>query len=213
LLCPLHHNGLYVNGVTRSVEGALAGDVDTAAEFSGSNSHVNLGTLETLSGSQLTFGCWARADAWASDNPRLISRASGPEWFDRRLEISVASTRKLRFTLRLADTVYELYGQTQLQLGQWYFVACVYNRGTQKINIYLNGEKDAMRENVLDADINDSDLIETWIGDCPTTAGQQPWKGAIDEVFIIKGKALGPALVKELYETRTPNIKTVSWDD
>jgi hypothetical protein len=90
---------------------------------------------------------------------------------------------------------------------------CVYNRTAQRIHIYLNGEKDATRGSVLNADINDSALMEAWIGDCPTTAGQRPWKGDIDEVFIIKGKALGPTLIKELYETRIPNIKTVSWDD
>ena len=206
-------DGIYVNGVIREVEGALLGDADTAADFRGSNDYVNLGKMKSLSGRRATFGCWARADAWASAWPRLMVRASGTNGIDRRWQVSVTDTRRLRFVLRLKDTSVELFGGTVLQLGQWYFVVAVYNRDTRQMRLYLNGELDAGRENVLAEDIKDDDTLEAWIGDCPPVPGQRPWEGPIDEVFIIKDTALSPLQVKELYDAHIPSVEVISWDD
>ena len=93
-----NNDGTYVNGVTRGAEGAILGDADTAADFGGSNDYVNLGQMDSISGRRATFGCWARADAWASAFPRLISRASGTSVVETRWQLSVTDTRRLRFT-------------------------------------------------------------------------------------------------------------------
>ena len=210
---PETNDGTYVNAVIRGVDGALLGDADTAAEFRGSNDYVNLGQMSTLSDRRVTFGCWVRADAWAHAIPRLMSRASSTPLGDRCWELALSITHKLRFSLALGDLTRELIGTTPLQLGQWYFVVAVYNRDTQQIQLYLNGELDGTRINMPDFDLNDDDTLEAWIGDCPPVPGQRPWEGPIDEVFILKGKALTSEEVKELFDARIPNVEIISWDD
>jgi hypothetical protein len=207
------NDGAYVNGVTRSVEGAILGDADTAAEFRGSTDYINLGEIGIMDGSLLTFGCWARADAWAVTNPRLMSRSSGTDVYERRWQLSVTNGQHLQFDLKLKNTPQTLVGNTQLELGQWFFVVCVFNKAALRMRIYLNGELDATWENVLNEEISDSDKLEVWIGDCPFVSGQRPWEGPIDEAFIIKGIALTPVAVKELYDARIPNVEVISWDD
>jgi len=207
------HNGTYVNGVTREVDGALLGDVDTAAEFNGNNDYVNLGEIGDLSGARLTFGCWARADGWADSNPRLISRSSGTDIYERRWQLSCTDARKLRFDLKLKNTLTTVTGDTPVQLGQWFFVVCVYNRDTHRMRIYLNGELDGTLENVLNEDINDAANVEVWIGDCPYIPGQRQWSGAVDEAFIMKNRALTPTKIRELFDARIPKTEVISWDD
>jgi hypothetical protein len=207
------NDGTYVNGVTRGGDGAMYGSADTAAEFNGSNDYVNLGEMNELNDGHLTFGCWARADAWASSNPTLMSRSKGIDLRDRFWDLALTNSRKLRFTLSLWNDRIELIGNTPLQLGQWYFVVAVYNRGNRRMQVYLNGEPDGTMNNTPNDVLKDSDVWEAWIGDCPTVPGQRPWEGPIDEVFILKGKALTPEEVKELYDASIPSVDVISWDD
>jgi len=207
------NDGTYVNAVTRGAEGAFLGDVDTAVEFGGGNDYINLGTMPKLDDGRVTFGCWVRADSWASPKPRLMSRSSGTSWDQKRWELQVGVDRKLIFTLRLNNLIYQLCGYTKLELGEWYFVVGVFNRNTRRIRLYLNGEPEAAWNNVADANIKDNDTLEAWIGDCPTVPGQRPWAGAIDEAFIIKGTALTPETIKELFDARIPGISIISWDN
>ena len=206
-------DGTYVNGVTLEVEGAVLGDADTAAEFRGGSDYINLGEMNDLDFNKVTFACWVWADRWATSYPRIISRSTGPSWYDRRWEIALNNSRKLRFTIRLADTVYELYGSTALQRDQWYFIVATYNRNARQMKVYVNGELDGTKSNTTDEKINDNDNIEAWIGDCPTWGNQQPWDGTIDEVFILKEKALTADNIEELYELRIPDVEVISWDD
>jgi hypothetical protein len=209
------NDGTYVNAVTRGVEGALRGDADTAAGFGGSNDYVNLGQMGKLDDRLVTFGCWVRADAWADTTPHLIARSSGDHASDKCWALSITNSRRLLFTVRLGVKTRELSGGTVLQLGEWYFVVAVYNRDTRQMKIYLNGELDGTRTNLPDDDHNltDDDTLEAWIGDCPTVPGQHPWEGPVDEVFILKGKAMTPEEVKELFDASVPKIEVMSWDD
>jgi len=208
-----NQNGAYVNGVIRGVDGALLGDSDAAASFRGGNDYVNLTGLDDISSDEITFGCWVRADAWATAFPRIITRSMSPDLYDRRWEIALTDARKLRFTVRLRNTVYELVGQTPFQLGQWYFITATFNKNLQQMRVYLNGELDGTRSGVLQESINDSGGMPVWIGDCPNAAGQRPWAGAIDEVFILKDVVLSSDKVKELYDTHIPKVEVISWDD
>jgi len=207
-------DGTYVNAVTRGVEGALFGDVDTAAEFRGGNDYVSIDSVEDMDYARITFGCWVRADAWASSYPRIISRASGYDTFDRRWELALDSSRTLRFTLRVRDVYVTIYGNKRLELGQWYFIVATFNKDARRMQLFLDGESDATGTNsVLDGNIRDSAGVQAWIGDCPPAAGERAWDGPIDEVFIIKDVAMTPEQVKELYDAATPGVKVVSWDD
>ena len=209
-------HGTYVNGVTRGAEGAIFGDANnTCAEFRGSNDYINLGEMDKIDKKRAAFGCWFRADAWASSYPRLISRSPDVHAAERRWELAVSNTRRLRFSLKLNDTPRVLHGNTQLQLGQWYFVVGTFDKelDTGRMRLYLDGELDGMRD-TLREDIKDDDgHLEAWIGDCPTVAGQRPWAGAIDEVFIMKDKTLTAEQVKELFDASIPQVEVISWDD
>ena len=208
------NDGAYVNAVSRGAEGALRGDADTAAEFHGSNDYVNLGRMIELDDTGLSFGCWARADAATGLFPRLISRASGRNGADRRWELAVSNTRKLRFSLRLDNSIYILNGNTPIQLGEWFFVVATFQKDARQMRLYLNGEPDGTWNGTLDARVNDTDTLEVWIGDCPPVPGQRPWEGPIDEVFIAKKNAIvTPEQVKELYDARVPHVEIISWDD
>ena len=208
-----HNDGVYVNGVARGAEGALLGDIDTAADFPGSNDYVNLGKMNKVDYDRVVFGAWVRADGWATANPRIISRASGVNAVERRWELAVSDTRRVRFTLRLKDFIYILYGNTPLQLGQWCFVVGTFDKGARQMRLYLNGEPDGTRSGTVDERIKDDDNLEAWIGDCPPWSGQRTWDGPIDEVFIMKNEMLTEAAVKELYDARIPGVEVISWDD
>jgi len=207
-------NGTYVNAVIRGVEGAILGDANTAAEFRGSNDYINLGQIDKFDHGRVTFGCWVRADRWAHTWARIMARTTGLNPGDRYWQIGVnGSPHQLRFNLRLDETHYELVGQTPLQLGQWYFVVATFDKSVRQMRLYLNGEPDGTRNNTLDKDIDDDEHREAWIGDCPTVPGQRPWAGPIDEVFIIKDRAMTPVQVKELFDASIPSVEVISWDD
>jgi hypothetical protein len=127
--------------------------------------------------------------------------------------MAVYSNRKLRFTLRLKDTHTVLYGQTPLQLRQWYFVVGTFDKDARQMRVYLNGEPNGIRNNTVRENIRDENHLEAWIGDCPTVPGQRPWAGPIDEVFIMKDRAMTPDQVKELFDASIPHVEVISWDD
>ncbi|MDP6633527.1 MAG: hypothetical protein QGG42_01345 [Phycisphaerae bacterium] len=207
-------DGTYVNGVTRGVSGAILGDPDTAADFRGSNDYVDISNVEKLDWPRVTFGCWARADAWSDAFPRLMARGESQSGLDRRWQVSVTHTRKLRFVLRLKNTNEICTGQTPLSLGEWFFVVATFDKDARKMVIYLNGRQDGVRNNTLGEDIkDDDDELDAWIGDHPTIAGQAQWYGPIDEAFILKDKAMTPDEVRELFEASIPSVKVISWDD
>jgi hypothetical protein len=207
------HNGAYVNGVTRGVEGALLGDSNTAANFNGSHDYVNLGRVGPMENAAVTFGCWARADAWSDDWPRLMARGESQSGTDRRWQVSVTSNRRLRFVLRLKESSHVCTGVAPLNLGDWFFVVCTFDVNAQKMVIYLNGQQDGVKNNTGGDPIRDNENMDAWLGDHPITPGQAQWNGPIDEAFIIKDKALTPDQVKALYEASIPEVKVVSWDD
>jgi hypothetical protein len=210
---PNTNDGTYVNAVTRGVDGALLGDADTAAEFRGSNDYVNLGNMRKVDYNRVTFGCWVRADTWATSFPRIMSRSTGADWSERRWEIALDSSRKIRFTVRLKDYVYELYGSTALQRDEWYFIVATYDKGARQMKVYLDGELDGTKSGTVKEDIKGDNNIDAWIGDCPTWSNQRPWDGPIDEVFIMKDRAMTADQIAELYELRIPNVEVISWDD
>jgi hypothetical protein len=206
-------DGTYVNGVIHGAEGAILGDANTAAEFRGSNDDVNLGEIDKMDSSRVTFACWARADAWATAYPRLMARGSGTDLLEKRWHLLLGPDRKLRFGLRLKDTGTNLKGSTVLQLGKWYFVVGTFDKDARQMRLYLNGEPNGTKNNTLKEDIKDDDHLEAWVGDCPPVAGQRPWEGSIDEVFIMRGQALTPEQVKELFDASIPHVEVISWDD
>ncbi|MCP4376761.1 MAG: LamG domain-containing protein [bacterium] len=205
------HSGTYVNGVTRGAEGAVLGDLDTSAEFPGSNDYVNLSTMDALDADAITFGCWARADAWSSSLPRIISRASGTSSSSRLWGLAV-SNKKIRFSARLGSTTKVVYGGTDISLGEWFFAVGTFDKSTKLLKVYLNGALDGTLS-TSSVGLEDNNTDEVWIGDCPGALGTRSWTGAIDEVFIIKTKALTATEIKELYDARIPNTEVVSWDD
>jgi len=209
-----HDDGIYVNGVIRGTDGAILGDANTAATFRGSTDYINLGRIEKLDYNRITFGCWVRADRWANTWARIIARAPSPSVTDRCWQISMnGSAHKVRFNLRLKDTQYELVGPTRFELGQWYFVVATFDKDAQQMRLYLNGEPNGTKSSVLKESIRDDDHLDAWIGDCPIVPGQRPWAGPIDEVFIIKDRAMTPEQVKELFDASIPDVEVISWDD
>jgi len=160
----------------------------------------------------MTFGCWARADAWSDAWPRLMARGESESGVDRRWQVSVTNNRKLRFVLRLKDTSEICTAQTTLQLGEWFFVVATFHKDTQQMRIYLNGKEDGVKNGTVKENIKDDDL-DAWVGDHPAVPGQAPWNGPIDEVFILKDRTMTAAEVKALYEASIPEVKVVSWDD
>jgi len=206
-------DGTYVNGVIRGVDGAILGDANTAAEFRGSNDYLNLGEIEKIGPSRVTLGCWARADAWADAWPRLMARGESQSGIDRRWQVSVTNTRKLRFVLRLKDTSQIVTSPTPLQLGQWFFVVATFDKNMRQMRLYLNGEPSGTKNNTLNETINDDEHLDAWIGDHPVVPGQAPWLGPIDEVFILKDEVMTPAQVKALFDASIPHVEVISWDD
>ena len=107
----------------------MPGKSGQALSFDGADDFVDLGILN-VSGSALTIATWIKADSFATDEARIVSRAVGSAEQDHYFMLSTVDNGgiKLRFRLKTGTTTSTLLASTgTLAVGQWIHVAAVYD--------------------------------------------------------------------------------------
>lgn len=164
--------GSYENGTVAGQTGVPIGIANGAARFDGRNDHINVGNVD-LAGGVLTLLAWFKADSWkGSDDARIISKATGTSVGDHYWLLGTTtsgSNRRLRFRVRTSGSTTTLVASSgNLQAGQWYCAAAVYNGSTMKL--YLNGVE--VGSSSKSGTLNTNAAVPVYIGDNPPGSPQ-----------------------------------------
>ncbi len=179
-----NHDGTY-NSVTLGANGAT-GDGNTAADFNGSNSYVNLGTLD-INGSGLTLSAWIQPDSFATGDARIISKADGIDAVDHTFMLStvqVGSDYFLRLRISAGGHTDTLIANTgALAIASWQHVVATYDSGTGQMSLYLNGQLLEQGIHSVGGPLDQDPTRSVWIGANPD--GSKYFDGKIDEVALM----------------------------
>lgn len=184
-------SGLVASDVAGSNDGILvggpvwqptAGRPKGGLQFDGSNDLVDVGAIDFDGVNGMAMSMWIRPDAFAGDY-RLISKATGGGEQDHYWMISSFGDTKLRFRLKAGGVTSTLVtGVDVLEIGRWVHVACTYNQ--KEMKIYSNGSLVASMAKTGPIDLGPG--IAAAIGNQPSSAGNNPFNGMIDEVRLFK---------------------------
>jgi len=117
----------------------VPGKLGQALSFDGADDFVDLGILD-VPGSALTIAAWIKADSFATDEARILSRSVGSAEQDHYFMLGTVDNGgiKLRFRLKTGTTTSTLLASSgTLAVGQWTHVDAVYD-GSAMI-LYMNG--------------------------------------------------------------------------
>ncbi|MHC4539321.1 MAG: LamG domain-containing protein [Planctomycetota bacterium] len=200
-------NGLHgtLVGDPNFVEG-LSG-YGMALDFDGTDDLVELGTFDVFG--QITLAAWIKADSFAINDARIISKAK--EWGgnDHWWMVSTISETSLRFRLKTDDGqgTATLISDSVLEAGAWAHVAATWDGSMMRI--YKDGAEVASQEKGGSAVAVDPN-VSVAIGSQPSDAfATDPghvakfFDGLIDEVGIYH-RALSPPEIRYLAGERAP---------
>ncbi len=136
------NDGTYTGGVTLGATGVSGSD--TAADFDGSNDHVDLGTLE-VNGTGITMAAWINADTFGGGDGRIFAKSDGTSNQNHTWMLSVIDIGPnifLRFRLSAGNYTENLIASSpSLSTGQWYHVAATYDDTTGAMALYVDGQQ------------------------------------------------------------------------
>jgi subtilisin family serine protease/chitodextrinase len=192
------NNGTLQGNALRNITGIIG----EAIEFDGSNSHINLGSID-INSPALSIALWFKADDFGTHDARLISKATGTAESAHYWMISTirsAGQHKLRFRLKTSNGgTSTLIGNTTLIPGVWTHVTSVYDGATMKL--YQDGVQ--VGSLAKSGNIATSASIETWIGANP--GNTRYFDGLIDDVRIY-GEVLDLATIEDIIQGNLPLI-------
>lgn len=182
-------DGQLVAGPVWTAAGRLGGGLD----FDGLDDRLDLGSPDYWSlpaplADSLTIALWMRADDFAVQDARLMSRAVGLDEQDHLWMVSTIEGTGLRLRLRTGGATTTVATEPGLLVAQrWHHVAAVYD-GTGMI-LYLDGDPVASRP--LSGAIDDGAGIPMALGNQPPGAGDRPFAGTLDEVRLYRRALAG----------------------
>ncbi len=192
------NDGTYV-GPTQGAAGALAGDVDPAADFDGVDDYVDVGTFD-ISGTGLTLCGWMNFSSTTMYQARLVSKASDIEAEDHVWMLSTTlSSGDLRLRGRVkagAITDTRVASSGNIQIGQWVFAVMTYDETI--ISLYLDGVPVGSWAHSSGGPVDTDPALPVWIGNNPPLETSKPMDGQIDEVAVFS-RALAIDEIRMLY--------------
>ncbi len=192
----LSNDGTYTGSPMLGVEGAYPGDVETAADFDGTNDHVNLGNLD-VSGSGLTIAAWINADNYSGSASRILAKANGAGLSNNYWSLTTYSSggnNYLGILLKTdsGGTRFLPSGNSPLKAGKWHHVAAVYNGSTLKL--YKNGVE--IYSTSVSGNVTSGPTVPVWIGGSPSN--EKYFDGRIDDARVYN-RSLSAEKIAELY--------------
>jgi hypothetical protein len=196
------YDGTLVGGPVWQPDG---GPIMGALEFDGVDDYVDIGAIGFARDIGMTVALWLRPQALNGDS-RLISKATGISEQDHYLMVSTYLDTKLRFRLKAGGVTSTLVTeQNELEIDQWYHVACTYDHN--EMHIYGNGKLVASMPKTGAIDMDQ--LVTAAIGAQPPGAGSNNFKGMIDDVRLYDF-ALSELEIADLVKPRA--LSGLRWD-
>ena len=178
------NNGTY-SSTSLGATGAVTGD--TAADFDGTSSHVNLGNLD-VAGTGITMAAWINADNFGNSDGRIFAKSDGTANADTTWMLSVVDVGPdvyLRLRLSAGNhTELLVASDFSLSTSQWYHVAATYDQSTGDMAIYVNGNLVEFGAHSVGGAVDQDPAQDVWIGGNP--AGGNYFDGRIDEALLMQ---------------------------
>jgi len=192
-------SGLGNNGTNYGATTGVAGKFNKAYSFDGANDYVSVPYGDFVNES-FSWSGWIKID---TNDYRMITddrnTSSWNGWYIRHRGDLGAGSRIFDFYVKNASGQTGIIGTTQPNLGQWYHLVVTYEyigNGTSKMNMYVNGAKDATE--ITNAYGVDAASADNRIG-CYSGGGGAWVDGIIDNVAIYN-RALTPEEIRKAYE-------------
>jgi len=192
-------SGLGNNGTNYGATTGVAGKFNKAYSFDGANDYVSVPYGDFVNES-FSWSGWIKID---TNDYRMITddrnTSSWNGWYIRHRGDNGDGSRILDFYVKNASGQTGITGTTQPNLGQWYHLVVTYEyigNGTSKMNMYVNGAKDATE--ITNAYGVDAASADNRIG-CYSGGGGAWVDGIIDNVAIYN-RALTPEEIRKAYE-------------
>ncbi len=155
-----------------------------AVTLAGPRDYVKFGhPMELRLQGSMTISAWIRSTSFPYDDAAIVSQLET----DRGYQLDTTVDRKNRtIGFKLTNACGKLmarYGKTALAANRWYHVSGVYNSGSRRLDVYLDGRPDNgdLVGEVTEA--QHSSRTNVYVGKRPGS-GHFPFLGSIDDVRI-----------------------------
>lgn len=166
----------YGSGVQIGVHNVLPGTASGGLQFNGVNSYVDLGNSPNLNFiNSFSLECWVRIPSFTNEYENLITKGD-TAWRLQRY----GSTNRLAFHLGESSNMTETNGVTDVTDNQWHHVAAVFDRQTNEMRLYLDGNLESTSVRTSGGFAND---FKAYIGENSERAGRH-FTGAMTEVRL-----------------------------
>ena len=178
--------------------------IDGGLDFDGSNDYVDVGSFD-VSGSGITMMGWFNAEAIATDDGRIVSKANGPNEGDAWWQLSSTdsgSDRYLRMRIKAGGTTTTMADSSvNLSTGQWYLAVATYSNATGDMKLYLNRTEIASGTHAVGGAVDTDAAVPVAIGANGTA--ERFFNGVLDDVRVYD-YALTATEIADLYDANAP---------
>jgi Concanavalin A-like lectin/glucanases superfamily/NPCBM-associated, NEW3 domain of alpha-galactosidase len=186
--------GAYEPGVTLAQPGPLAGAADTSAQFDGGYVSVPDSAAISPTG-PFTLEAWVKpASVVPAPGPGIIEKYDTPAYNGYALRLD--GSNRVQAWIRGASSYVNVTGSTVLPVGQWSYVAAVYDG--HSLTVYVNGMPDGSVATTLNPAAGQDSMKIGARGD----DANERWDGNLAEVAVY-GQALSPQQIATDYLTGT----------
>ena len=203
------------DGTLVSTSAWVTGTIDGGLDFDGVNDYVDAGTFD-VAGSGLTMMGWFNANTLGDNDPRIVSKSSGPDAVDVIWQFSTESpwdetNRYLRMRIRAGGTVTTFADTaTNVTLGEWHLGVATYDNATGDMRLYLDGALIANTTHAVGGPIDAGPTVPVAIGANGTA--ERFFDGILDDVRVYN-RALSATEIAELYAAATGPLAHWKLDD
>jgi hypothetical protein len=182
----------------------IAGLVDGGLDFDGNNDYVEAGVFD-VTGTGITMTGWFNAEAIATDDGRIVSKANGTTESAAWWQLSTIDSgpdRFLRMRIKAGGTTTTLADSSEnLSTGQWYFAVGTYDNTTGEMKLYLDGVEIVSGAHAIGGEVDTQAAVPVAIGANGTA--ERFFNGILDDVRVYD-RALEASEISALYDANAP---------
>jgi hypothetical protein len=193
------HDGTWTNDPVPA-----PGVIDGGLDFDGSNDYVDAGTFD-VSGSGITMMGWFNAEAIATDDGRIVSKANGPNEGDAWWQLSTTdagASRFLRMRIKAGGTTTTFADNSvNLVTDQWYFAVGTYDSASGSMKLYLDGVEVRSGTHVVGGALDTNASVPVALG--ANGSAERFFNGILDDVRVYD-YALDAGAIADYYAANPP---------